>query len=52
MNHTLKKENRILMVVDSHVKGIASEIQHNLKKKYAVQGIVKYGADGSDPRLQ
>jgi hypothetical protein len=45
INHTLKKEKRILMVGDSHVKGMASEIQHQLKKKYAVQGIVNSGAD-------
>jgi hypothetical protein len=45
MNRTLLKEKRILVVGDSHVKGMASEIQHKLKKKYAVQGIVKSGAD-------
>jgi hypothetical protein len=38
MNHTLIKEKRILIVGDSHVKGVAREIQHKLNKNYIVQG--------------
>jgi hypothetical protein len=39
----LKK--KILIVGDSHTKGIATELQHKLNKNYVVQGIVKSGAD-------
>jgi hypothetical protein len=39
------KRKRILIVGDSHVKGMASEIQHKLADDYVVQEIVKSGAD-------
>jgi hypothetical protein len=39
------RKKTILIVGDSNVKGMARGIQHNLEKDYAVQGIVKSGAD-------
>jgi hypothetical protein len=39
------KRKRILIVGDSHVKGMASEIQHKLLDDYVVQGIVKSVTD-------
>jgi hypothetical protein len=36
---------RILIIRDSHTRGMATELQHNLDKNYIVQGIVKLGAD-------
>lgn len=30
---------------DSHTKGMAMEMQHNLEKNYVVQGTVNSGAD-------
>jgi hypothetical protein len=38
-------KKRILIVGDSHTKGLAMELQHNLDKNYVVQGLVKTGAD-------
>jgi hypothetical protein len=38
-------KKRILIVGDSHTKGLATELQHNLDKNYVVQGLVKTGAD-------
>jgi hypothetical protein len=32
-------------VGDSHSKGMAAEMQHNLERNYVAQGIVKSGAD-------
>jgi hypothetical protein len=40
-----KARKRILIIGDSHVTGMAMELQHNLVKDYAVQGIVKSEAD-------
>ncbi|PNF27502.1 hypothetical protein B7P43_G04277 [Cryptotermes secundus] len=40
-----KTKVRILIVGDSHTKGMAAELQHNLDKNYEVQGLVKSGAD-------
>jgi hypothetical protein len=46
------KKKRLLIVSDSHAKGMASEIHNNLVKDYVDQGIVKSGARyGSDPRF-
>jgi alcohol dehydrogenase class IV len=38
-------KKRILIVGDSHNKGMATELQHNLDKNFVVQGLVKTGAD-------
>jgi hypothetical protein len=39
------RKRRILIIGNSHVKGLAMKLQHNLVKDYAVQEIVKSGAD-------
>jgi hypothetical protein len=38
-------KKKIIIVGDSHTKGMAMELQHNLDKNYVVQGLVKTGAD-------
>ena len=40
-----KLKKRILITGDSHTRGMATELQHNLDKNYIVEGIVKPGAD-------
>jgi hypothetical protein len=40
-----KLKKRILIIGDSHTRGMAAELQHNLDMNYTVQGIVKPGAD-------
>ena len=44
-DRTTKRKRKILIIGDSHARGIASEIQHNLDDGYEVQGIVKPGSD-------
>jgi len=39
-----KKQNKILILGDSHAKGCAQEVQHNLGHGFEVHGIVKPGA--------
>jgi len=36
-----KKENKIIILVDSHARGCAEEVQYNLGRDFEVQGIVK-----------
>jgi hypothetical protein len=46
-----KKDNRqnprkkILILGDSHVRGMVAKLRHNLDDEYSVQGLVKHGAD-------
>jgi hypothetical protein len=40
-----KPDHKVLIVGDSHVRGMAAELQRNLNNEYSVQGIVKPGAD-------
>jgi len=40
-----KKQNKIIILGDSHVRGCAQEVQHNLGHNFEVQGIVKPGAN-------
>lgn len=40
-----KKRNRIIIMGDSHARGCAQELQHNLGKGFEVQGNVKPGAN-------
>jgi hypothetical protein len=42
-NKPAKKKHKILFIGDSHARGIASEIQHNLDDDFEFQGIVKPG---------
>ena len=37
--------NRIVILGDSHVRGCASEVQHNLDSSFVTQGMVKPGAN-------
>jgi hypothetical protein len=41
----VERTTRILIVGDSHTKGMATEMQHNLERNYVAQGIVKSGTD-------
>jgi hypothetical protein len=36
-----KTRHEVLIIGDSHARGMAEELQHNLDKKFEVQGIVK-----------
>jgi len=40
-----KKQNKIIILGDSHARGCAQEVQHNLGHDFEVQGIVKPGAN-------
>jgi hypothetical protein len=40
-----KLKKRILITGDSHTRGMATELQHNLDRNCIVEGIVKPGAD-------
>jgi len=40
-----KKRNKIVILGDSHARGCASEVQHNLDHTFEIQGIVKPGAN-------
>jgi len=40
-----KKQNKIIILGDSHVRGCAQEVQYNLGRDFEVQGIVKPGAN-------
>ena len=40
-----KKQNKIIILGDSHVRGCAQEVQHNLGHDFEVQGTVKLGAN-------
>ena len=40
-----KKQNKIISQGDSHARGCAQEVQHNLRCDFKVQGIVKPGAN-------
>jgi len=40
-----KKQNKIIILGDSHTRGCAQEVQHNLGRDFEVQGIVKPGAN-------
>jgi hypothetical protein len=39
------KQNKIIITGDSHARGCAQEVQHNLGHDFEVQGIVKPGAN-------
>jgi len=39
-----KKRSKIIIIGDSHARGCALELQHNLKQDYEIQGIVNPGA--------
>jgi len=40
-----KKQNKIIVLGDSHARGCAQDVQHNLGRDFEVQGIVKPGAN-------
>ena len=40
-----KKQNKIIILGDSHARGCAQELQHNLGRDFEVQGKVKPGAN-------
>jgi hypothetical protein len=40
-----RPRHRILIIGDSHARGMADKLRHNLKEDYSVQGLVKAGAD-------
>jgi len=40
-----KKQNKIIILGDSHTKGCAQEVQHNLGHDFEVYGMVKPGAN-------
>jgi len=40
-----KKRNKIIILGDSHARGCASEVQHNLDHTFETQGTVKPGAN-------
>jgi len=44
-SRSTKEKRKILIIGDSHARGITSEIQHNLDDGYEIQGIVKPGSD-------
>jgi hypothetical protein len=39
-----KSQRKVLILGDSHARGCAEEVQHNLNRNFSVQGIVKPGA--------
>ena len=44
MNSSTRKNHKIVMIGDSHVKNCALELQHNLGVNYEVSSFVKPGA--------
>ena len=40
-----RKQHTILIIWDSHARGLAAELQHNLDKNFGVQGVVKSSSD-------
>jgi len=40
-----KKRNKIVILGDSHARGCASEVQHNLDNTFEIHGTVKPGAN-------
>ena len=40
-----KKRNKVVILGDSHARGCATEVQHNLDPTFEIQGIVKPGAN-------
>jgi hypothetical protein len=44
-NKSTKVKQKILVIGDSHTRGIASEIQLNLDDDFEIQGIVRPGSD-------
>ena len=40
-----KKQNKIIIIGDSHARGCAQELQHKLGHAFQVQGFVKPGAN-------
>ena len=38
-----KREQKVIIIGDSHAKGCATEIKHNLKRTFEVTGYVKPG---------
>jgi len=44
MPRLTKNQRKILILGDSHARGCAQEIQHNINRNFSVQGIVKPGA--------
>jgi hypothetical protein len=40
-----RKRNKIVIIGDSHARGCAQEIRHNLKQDYEIDGYVKPGAN-------
>jgi hypothetical protein len=44
MSRCTKNQQKVLILGDSHARGCAQEIQHNLNCNFSVQGIVKPGA--------
>jgi hypothetical protein len=45
MDNPRNTRNKILFLGDSHVRGMAAKLQHNLDDEYSVQGQVKPSAD-------
>lgn len=43
--NTNKPRHNVFIIGDSHARGIAVKLQHNLEKDYSVTGLVKPGAD-------
>jgi hypothetical protein len=43
-----KKLNKIVILGESHARGCASEVQHNLESNFVTQGMVKPGANIKD----
>jgi hypothetical protein len=40
-----RPRHKILIIEDSHARGMAGKLQHNPKEDYSVQGLVKAGAE-------
>jgi hypothetical protein len=40
-----KSTHKILIITDSHARGMAAKLRHNLDDNYSVQGLVKPGSD-------
>jgi hypothetical protein len=41
----MRAKHKILFTGDSHARGTATEIKHNLEEDFEIQGIVKPGSD-------
>ena len=44
-NSEYKRKQKVLILGDSHARGMAAELKHNLDKKFDVQGVVKPCSD-------